>query len=172
VPLRAWYPIEVLRFPLRSREQAERRVAGRSGPPDARSRIEQELLEDRRAAKVEERWAELLLGDEPLSHGITDDTLVVDERLRDALHSMELASPTKGGSPPRFILPSDGSGHLSLPAPTVVDDVAYAAECAALREVDFEPLVARIAELEQRIGSLEARFWPRLLRALSRAVRR
>ena len=44
VPLRAWYPIEVLRFPIRSREQAERKRLGRSGPADPRSRIEMELL--------------------------------------------------------------------------------------------------------------------------------
>jgi hypothetical protein len=150
VPLRAWYPLEVLRFPLRSLAQAERRAAGRSGPPEPRSRREHQLL----ARGEDAAWADLVLDDEEVERGIAAGTQVRDERLREALERLAL------------------TGRLELHVPTVVDDVAYAAECAAVREVDFEPLLARIAELEERIGTLEARFWPRILGALSRLVRR
>jgi hypothetical protein len=172
VPLRAWYPIEVLRFPLRSLEQAQLRAGGRAGPPEARSRSEHELLQVQRAGTLEDGWTALVIDDDALARGIAAGTLVADERLREALHRLQLAAPTEAGTSRRFALPSGDSGRLGLRAPTVVDDVAYAAECAAVREVDFEPLLARIAELEQRIGTLEARFWPRVLGALSRLVRR
>jgi hypothetical protein len=46
VPLRAWYPIEVLRLPFRSAAQVERRFGGGPGDmPAPRSRAEAELLE-------------------------------------------------------------------------------------------------------------------------------
>jgi hypothetical protein len=169
VPLRAWYPIEVLRFPLRSRDQARRRVAGRSGPLDARSRGERMLLSGGEA-DLDESWSELVVSDEALPAGLADGSLVVDERLREALAHLRVPDPA--GSSPRFIFPRAGSNTLRLRPPTVVVDVAYAAECAALREVDFEPLIERIAELEERIGALEARFWPRVARTLARLLRR
>lgn len=172
VPLRAWYPIEVLRFPLRSLEQAQLRGSGHAGPIDARSRVELGVLEARRAESVKERWAELVIGDEDLSRGVAEGSLVVDERVRDALRGLERAEQAGEGSSRHFALPSGGVGHLALSSPNVVDDVAYAGECAAVREVDFEPLRARIDELEQRIAGLEARFWTRVYRRLSRFGRR
>ena len=172
VPLRAWYPVEALRFPVRDLEQAGRRVARRSGPRDARSRIEQELLAAEKRGELHERWADLVVEDEELERRTSDGSLVLDERLRDALRRLEGAAAAGGNGSRRFAFPTDGSGHLGLLAPTVVDDVAYAGECAAVREVDFEPLQARIAELEKRISMLEARFWPRVRRKLNRIVRR
>ena len=157
VPLRAWYPVEVLRFPFRSREQAEQRVGGRSGPADARSQTEQGVFAAQREGRLSEHWDELVAG-----AGATSQ--VSDERLRDALRQLRTGSPG-------FARPTGGERVLRLEPPTVVDDVAYAAECAAVREVDFEPLLERIAELEQRIGSLEARFWPRARRAVARVLR-
>lgn len=169
VPLRAWYPVEVLRFPLRSLEQAERRLAGRSGPPEPRSRIEQELLEANRLGELRDGWGERVVDDDEVRRGIGDGSFVVDERLLDALKRLGQGGTS---STRRFALPQHGSGHLALRSPTVVEDVAYAGECAAVREVDFEPLQERIAQLEQRITVLEARFWPRVRRRLTRLVRR
>jgi Glycosyl transferase family 2 len=172
VPLRAWYPIEVLCFPLRSPEQAERRANMRAGPPTPRSGVENELFHARAGGRHAECWSELVLGDEALAQGLADGSLVLDERLRDALRSLEHAASSTRVSGRRFALPVERSRYLSLHAPSVVDDVAYAGECAAVREVDFEPLQGRIAELEQRIASLEARLWPRVRRRLARALRR
>jgi hypothetical protein len=59
-----------------------------------------------------------------------------------------------------------------LGVPTVVDDVAYAGECAAVREVDVESVAERVQELEDRIASLEGAYLRRATRRLSRLVRR
>ena len=169
VPLRAWYPVEVLRYPLRSLEQAESRVVGRSGPTGPRSRIEQELFAAYHAGAVEERWAGLVLDEDEVRLGMEAGSLVVDTRLFDAFARVQRAT---GSEAPGFSLPKQGSSSLGLPTPTVVDDVAYAGECAAVREVDFEPLQDRISELEQRIAALEARFWPRVRHRMTRLLRR
>lgn len=100
------------------------------------------------------------VGEEELSRGIAEESLVVDERLRDALRSL------RGGQ--GFRLPADGVSALTFRSPDVVDDAAYAVECAAVGEVDLLRLDRHIRELEARIAFLEARFWPRVLRSLSR----
>lgn len=64
------------------------------------------------------------------------------------------------------------TGALALPVPDIVDDAAYAVECAALGEADFGPIEQQIADLELRMAALEARFWPSVLRALRRLARR
>jgi hypothetical protein len=63
------------------------------------------------------------------------------------------------------------TGSLSISVPDIVDDAAYAVECAALGEADFEPIETHIADLEARIAVLEARFWPSIRRALRRLAR-
>jgi hypothetical protein len=107
VPLRAWYPLEVLEFANRGRA---------SGEPA--------------------------------------DSLVQDTRLRDALRSLR------------------DTGGISFRTPDVVDDAAYAVECAAVGEVDLPRLEQYVSELEQRVGWLEQRFWPRVLRAGARLLGR
>jgi hypothetical protein len=157
VPLRAWYPIEALRFPLRSRDQAQRRVLGRSGAETPMSAIELEAAEAHASGGLASRWPDLVVHDDAVASGLAAGSLVVDERLAACLARLK-QSPARGG--------------LGLPIPTVVDDVAYAAECAAVREVDFEPLRLRIAELENRMARLESRLWPRIRRRLARMLRR
>ena len=164
VPLRAWYPFEVLRFPVRSRAQAERKLAGRSGTTEPRSQVETALFAD--ADSFEELWAELAVGEGSLQAGLADGAFVEDVRLRDALR--EVSSPSTASlqethTPVR---------RLELEVPSVVADVAYAGECAAVREVDFEPLRDRITELERRIEALETGPVLRLRRRLARLVRR
>jgi hypothetical protein len=100
------------------------------------------------------------VGEEELSRGISAGTLVVDERLRDALREL------RGGQ--GFRLPVDGATRLVFRSPDIVDDAAYAVECAAVGEVDLLQLDKHLRDLEARIAFLEARFWPRVLRSLSR----
>jgi hypothetical protein len=121
VPLRAWYPIEVLHFP------------------------------DRRAASAGR-----------------EDSLVTDTRLRDALAVLRQDAQGSGRT---FALPEEGRSRLSFRTPDVVDDAAYAVECAAVGEVDLPRLEQYVAELEERVRWLEQRLWPRVLRAASRLVR-
>jgi hypothetical protein len=95
---------------------------------------------------------------------------VSDTRLRDALRTLKDAAGA-GNAPGAYALPGQG-GALLFRTPDVVDDAAYAVECAAVGEVDLPRLEQYIAELEQRVAWLEQRFWPRALRAATRVVRR
>ena len=157
VPLRAWYPIEVLRFPFRSAEQVGRRFGGGDPASEPRSKTEAGLLEAGREGRIQEAYSALVGDDEGVRAALAERSLVEDFRLRDVLASLRDRSH---------------EGALALRAPGIVDDAAYAVECAAVGEVDLSRLDQHIRELEDRIGVLEARFWPRVARTLSRAVRR
>jgi len=100
---------------------------------------------------------------------LAEGSFVVDTRLRDALHS--LLDAARKGSAHRFALPAAGASRLSIPIPSVIDDASYAVECAAVGEVDLVRFDRHIQELEQRIAVLEARFWPRVGRRLTRLGR-
>lgn len=121
VPVRAWYPIEVLSF-LETDE----------GPPSS---------------------------------------LVEDVRLRDALRALR-TSESAAAPGERYALPEEAARRLTFPVPDIVEDAAYAVECAAVGEVDLPALEREIAELEERVAWLEQRFWPRVLRTASRLLRR
>jgi hypothetical protein len=86
--------------------------------------------------------------------GHSGSEIVDDTRLHDALQTLK-----QGGS-------------LAFRTPDVVDDAAYAVECAAVGEVDLPRLEQYVTELEERIGWLEQRFWPRVLRSASRLLHR
>jgi hypothetical protein len=129
-PLRAWYPVEVLRFP----RDARAGLASRDG------------------------------GEEAISQALDAGSLVVDERLRNALRELRDGDG--------YRLPSDAGSMLAFPVPTVVDDALYAVECAAIGEVDLVRLDEHIRELESRISQLEQTLWSRVLRRLGRLGRR
>jgi hypothetical protein len=132
VPLRSWYPIEILDFGTRGRE-----------PIDARQR----------------------------ERGLADGSLVVDTRLRDALRALRLPESSDRGTTGGFALPVDGTSRLEFPTPDVVDDAAYAVECAAVGEVDLGQLERRIDELEAKLARLERRFWARVRGRVVRVAR-
>lgn len=112
-----------------------------------------------------------LVGEDELTHGLESGTLVTDTRLRDALRTLQVDASS---SPPnsRFALPESGASRLALHSPDIVDDAAFAVECAEVGEVDLTILERHIEELERRIAWLEERFWPRVLRRFSRMARR
>jgi hypothetical protein len=89
-----------------------------------------------------------------VSHDVSPGKRVDDPRLADALQRLR------------------GGGDLTFRSPDIVDDAAYAVECAAVGEVDLPRLEAYVSELEQRISLLERRLWPRILRTASRVARR
>ncbi|HEY7380451.1 MAG TPA: glycosyltransferase family 2 protein [Gaiella sp.] len=170
VPLRAWYPIEVLRLPFRSLEQAERRLAGvRGEPPASWSGLERDALAAQRRGDLAAWYAERMTDEDAAGRGREDGSLVEDTRLRDALERLSESAPAGGSR--RYPLPSEGA-RLSLAPPDIVDDAAYAGECAAVHEVDYERLERHITDLERRIASLERRLWPRVVGKLSRVVGR
>ena len=149
IPLRAWYPFEVLTYPLRTVEQAERALAGR----EPRSTLDDEAKQAQRAGTLADSFGRI-------GHG---RPLVDDTRVRDVLAS--LAGPS--GS---FAL-VEGESSPFRP-PDLVDDAAYAVECAAVGEVDLPRLERYVSELEGRVAWLEQRFWPRLLRRITSLARR
>ena len=102
------------------------------------------------------------LGEGEIVEGLADGTLVEDTRLRDMLERL-LGSREASARP-------EGA-RLPFPIPGIVDDAAYAVECAAVGEVDLPRLEREVAELEHRIAWLEQRFWPRVWRRLSRLGR-
>jgi hypothetical protein len=97
------------------------------------------------------------------------DAFVEDTRLRDTLRT--LRDPADEG-PSRYTPAGGERSKLAFPAPDLVDEAAYAVECAAVGEVDLARLEGEVVELEQRVAWLEERLWPRLLRLGSRVLRR
>jgi hypothetical protein len=90
------------------------------------------------------------------------DPPVVDTRLRDALRVLRDDASTDA-----FALPADGAGRITFRTPDIVDDAAYAVECAEVGEVDLAKVERYVTQLEERVARLEARLGPRVLRKLS-----
>ena len=122
-------------------------------------------------AQVQERSG-LVVDGEELEQGLADGSLAVDERLRDALRELRASASEATSTGRQFVLPVEGRSRLTFRIPDVVDDAAYAVECAAVGEVDLARLDRHIRDLEDRIAWLEDRLWPRVLRTLSRLVHR
>ncbi len=96
--------------------------------------------------------------------------LVRDPRLRDVLAALRRADDSAGR---RYVVPGERDPALTLfRVPDIVDDAAYAGECAEVGEVDLEQIERYITELERRIAWLERRLWPRVRRRLGAVVRR
>jgi hypothetical protein len=160
-PLRGWYPIDMLHFPVRSVWQAERKLlrwrellilAGqeadsfRAGAYDASQ-----------AGRMEEFYDSYLVDDDELARGLADGTLALDTRVRDALRALRREEPE---GPPQFELPPEAP---ALGFEDAVVDEAYLSELGRLTHGD--PVVAaqrRADLLEQRLASAERSVWSRV----------
>jgi hypothetical protein len=173
-PLRGWYPVELLHFPLRSLAQVERkasiyRASSDTRLHDAHRRLHGALAE----GSLADQFRELVVDEDALERGLAEGVLAVDTRLRDVLR--ELTGAETIPADPRFALPENGRSRVRLPRPSVVDDAAYAAEAAVLGEADTVRVQRRLDELEERLGRLETTPWTRVTsgaRRLVRSVRR
>jgi hypothetical protein len=155
VPLRGWYPVEFLHFPLRSLEQADRKYANlRSALGTSRNAYYDEVYRARADGRFAEFYASRVIDDAALERGLEDGSLVVDTRLRDALRTIRSDAP------------------FSFPQPTVVDDAAYAMDVMALGEADLVRLQRQLDTLEGRLGAIERRPVVRVYRKMGRLVRR
>jgi hypothetical protein len=159
-PLRAWLPIEVLHFSLRSVGQAGRK-AGKAHPAFV---LHHALLKDAgNTARVPEHMRSYTIDDERLAEGLADGTLAIDTRLRDALRAIAdghggFRAPTPGGSP-----------VLTFPRPTPNHDAELAAETAPLTAIDGIVRAAdRVSALEDRLARLEREPLARLHRLARR----
>jgi hypothetical protein len=157
-PLRGWFPVEVLHFPLRSLEQCERKARLQR---DAWRHISRtptgyhaQMFEALEQGTMAEYYAAQTVSDEEVESGVADGRLVVDTRLRDALRAI-----AAGGAP-------------EFPTPTLVDEATYAVEAAVLGEADVVRLQRRLDELEGRLASVERRLPRRIYRKARRIVGR
>jgi glycosyl transferase family 2 len=168
VPLRGWYPVEFLHFPIRSFEQCDRKYRNlRAALGQSRNSYYDDVYRARSEGRFAEFYESITIDDAELERGIDDGSLVIDTRLRDSLRTLRSAG-TNGG----FGLPAQGSSLLSFPRPSVVDDAAYALDVAALGEADVVRIQRRLDALEPRLQALEGRPSARLYRTLRKAKRR
>jgi len=160
-PLAGWHPIEVLHFPLRSLEQARRR---HSLP--ARASTNRAAFEAHERGELEQFIQKIVLGDDVLERGLSDGSLVIDTRLRDALRTLAGVEPVPksagDGNGRRFALPEGGARRLVFPRSSAAEDATYAVEAAVLGEADVVRVQRRMDELERRLASLERTFSSRL----------
>jgi hypothetical protein len=170
VPLRGWYPVELLHFPIRSFEQCERKYANMSTAlAESRNSYYEQVRRAFREGRFAEFYESLTVDDDALERGLRNGSLVIDTRLQDALRALRV--PDKNGNAARFALPSEDS-VLSFPRPSVVDDAAYAVDVAALGEAEVVRVQRRLDRLEPRLSALERRSTARLSHQLARAARK
>jgi Glycosyl transferase family 2 len=169
-PLRAWHPIEVLHFSVRSIAQLERKGAGGWARNRDYVLAEHQLrLDDAtRSRRLGVYFDSLAPTSDQLALGLADGTFVIDTRLRDVLRVLRQRNRVRGL--PGFALPDwDGSDRLSFPRPSIQEDAAYASEASAL--VDLDGVVRaeeRVEAIEARIAGLEHSWASRLIARGSR----
>ena len=160
-PLRGWFPVECLHFPLRTLAQCEHKAQLQGAafekhiarPPTA---YHADMYAALRGGRMAEYYEALVVSDEELEPGVAQGRLVVDTRLRDALR--QLRDPA--------------GGALRFPLPTLVEDAEYAVEAAVLGEADVVRLQRRLDELERRLQTVEQRLPRRAYRKLTRTAQR
>jgi len=188
LPLRGWYPLEILHFPVRSLEHSVRKYVtqfvaleknAEKGIPNHMANAHAAYL----AGRLEQFYEPLVVDDEALAHGLEDGSLALDSRLRDRLRQLGFG---QGQSSPLETPVSDTSSRSDAGSSTpgvrhrggdfgrldVAAAAQYAAESSALDESDFAlALGARIEELESRVALLERGAVTRVGRAVRRGLR-
>lgn len=152
--LRGFYPVDIFHFPVRSLEHCERRylrqwyyqtLAGQTPAPQVAAAHEAHVT-----GRMEEFYAELVVGDEELAEGAKAGTYAEDTRLRDALRALRLDSPAGAR---QFALPPDAP---LLDFRSAVDE-AYVGEVALVGAADeLVRLQASIGTLERRLSRLDS----------------
>ncbi|CAN5166064.1 hypothetical protein BH20ACT13_BH20ACT13_24050 [soil metagenome] len=178
LPLRGWYPLEVLHFPVRSLEHSVRKYVTQfvALEKNAGKGIPNHMAEAYaayRAGRLEQFYEPLVVDDAALARGLEDGSLALDTRLRDRLRALGFSNgaepPGAGGTPSNSLLQgaSHDFGRLDVSAAA-----QYAAESTALDESDFAlALGVRIEGLESRVGRLERGALTRVGRVVRRGLR-
>ncbi len=153
-PLPGWHPADVFHFPFRSLQQYERKNVRRARGDKPLGQYVKGL-QAREQGRIENVYRLLVVDDATLSKGIAGGSLVVDNRLRDALDSLLL----DGGRLRRPV-----TNGLRYVRPAVDHPVAgrFALDDAALRDADLVRLVRRLDDLRTRLEAVEARPWARV----------
>lgn len=141
-----WSPIELLHFPLRSREQSARKhemvwtswlVNLRGDLAKAKGVWE--------AGRPETYYDQIEVDDAMFERGIAEGSLVEDVRLRDALRRLRQTSGD-------FVRPGSADGRLRFGPPAFAEDASRAVESVLLTEADAVRLQRRADELAARIA--------------------
>lgn len=158
--IREWFPFEVLHFPVRSREQLERKyritaeAEGRRDDPRVARHVRATL--DRLAVDgASALYDELLADDEQLRRGLEDGSLIVDTRLRDLARAAV-------------------DGPTVLAPPTLADDADLAEDLQLALHHDAQVVLERrMSAAEQRAAALASQgaLVRRAVRRLQRAGR-
>ncbi len=139
VALRGWYPVDVLHFPFRTREQYERKGVRRAhGDKPLGQYLKAYDASER--GRVEDFFGSLTVDDETLAAGCRTGSLAIDTRLSDALRRDAASSRLDGSSG---------------------DETRAAAEGVALAEANIVRTCRRLDLLAARIRSVEGRRWAR-----------
>jgi hypothetical protein len=167
-PIRAWHPIEVLHFSLRSLTQLERKSVrdwrAWSRSPHGSTLHQVLAYEAYRDGRLAEYYGSFVVDDRAVERGVAAGTLEVDTRLREALRTLR----DEGGE--AFRLPA-ASRQLRFPRPDVREDAVYAGEASVLVEIDgIVRAERRLGSFERRVSELERAPLVRL-RALRRLAR-
>ena len=134
--LREWFPFEVLHFPIRSRDQLERKYSVAAYERGGRIPRHTEEMESSLQDDFEATYTGLLVDDVELGRGLGQGSLFMDTRLRDALH---------------------GASGSDSELPSLLDDVELAGEIDTFLETDAaRRLETRASSLEARLASVEA----------------
>jgi hypothetical protein len=148
-PLPGWYPIDVLHFPIRSLLHFREKYLRWWNL--LQTQFSEAAYDAERHGRLREFYESYVVDDEALAKGVSDGTLAVDTRLRDALRSLR----------------SDPGGRLTFADNGV--DAGYLSELATLEDAGPHVLAQRKADdLEARLAALERRRASRILSAVSK----
>jgi hypothetical protein len=162
LPLRGWFPIEILHFPVRSLEHCVRKYVTQfeALERNADKGIPAHMAEAYRAwrnGRLEDFYAPLVVDDSALERGLGEGTYAVDTRLRDALQGLGFGNAGASGE-----VPGPRLGH-----PGYAEAARFAAEYSVLSESDLGlALTERVRGMEARVGRLERGLAGRARRAL------
>jgi len=167
-PLRGWYPIECLHFPLRSPTQVEKKGQAwgaavekfYSSSDVVRSAgTAYHAIQHEAAARGEADvyYESLALDPADVEGGVAAGLLDEDVRVRDAL---------------RVLVGGGAGGTLSFHRPTTLETASFAIDAAVLGEADVIRTQRWLDELERRVGRLERTAPVRVERRLRQLARR
>jgi hypothetical protein len=152
-PIRGWYPIDVLHFPIRSLRHFTEKYLRQWAL--LKTRFGEATFHAEREGRLREFYGTYVVDDDALARGLADGSLAVDTRLRDALRVL------REGDPRQRLTFSDAAV-----------DAAYLSELAALADADPHVLALQKADdLDARLARLQQRPATRILRAVSTRVR-
>jgi Glycosyl transferase family 2 len=166
VPMRGWYPLEVLHFPIRTAAQLERkgRLWGSAvekfyaseevaaGPGAAYHAL---AFRDSESGHSGTIFEDLVGSEGARAHALETGLVVEDTRVRDSLERL-----------------GNLGRALEFPRPTAADDASFAVDAAVLGEADLIRIQRRLDEVEARVGALRSRPAARVERRLRSIARR